>query len=55
MKRGELARFTIPPNLAYGAYGFPAWKIPPNASLVFEIRLVDIAESQPGLDRPSDG
>lgn len=55
MKRGELARFTIPPNLAYGAYGFPAWKIPPNATLVFEIRLVDIAESQLGLVRPSDG
>lgn len=44
MKRGEMARFVIPPNLAYGANGFPAWRIPPNTTLVFEIQLVEIDE-----------
>lgn len=42
MKRGEFARFVIPPNLGYGANGFLAWRIPPNATLIFEIQLVEI-------------
>jgi len=43
MKVGETARFTIPPHLAYGANGFPAWKIPPNSTLLFDIQLVKVA------------
>lgn len=42
MKRGEMARFVIPPSLGYGANGFPAWRIPPNTTLVFEIQLLEI-------------
>jgi len=38
MKRGELAKFTLAPDYAYGEQGSPP-KIPANATLVFEIEL----------------
>ena len=41
MKEGETQTLTIPPELAYGAAGSPP-KIPPNATLTFEVKLVDI-------------
>lgn len=40
MKRGELAEFTIHPDLAYGDNGHPP-TIPPKAKLTFEIELFD--------------
>jgi FK506-binding protein 4/5 len=40
MKRGELSRFTIISEYAYGESGSPP-TIPPNATLVFEIELFD--------------
>eukprot|EP01121_Diplochlamys_sp_Union-15-3_P013706 TRINITY_DN4290_c0_g2_i2.p1 TRINITY_DN4290_c0_g2~~TRINITY_DN4290_c0_g2_i2.p1 ORF type:complete len:417 (-),score=91.15 TRINITY_DN4290_c0_g2_i2:82-1332(-) len=39
MKKGEIATFTIAPNYGYGATGYPP-KIPPNATLTFEIELL---------------
>lgn len=39
MKKGELAKFTLSPDFAYGAAGSPP-KIPENATLVFEIELL---------------
>merc|ERR1719204_1097517 len=36
MKKGELAKFTLAPEFAYGDAGSPP-KIPPNATLVFEV------------------
>ncbi|CAI8612500.1 unnamed protein product [Vicia faba] len=39
MKKGEIALFTIPPELAYGESGSPP-TIPPNATLLFEIELL---------------
>ena len=40
MKVGESARLTMSSEYAYGSRGFPAWKIPPNAALVFDIELL---------------
>ena len=41
MKIGETRKLTIPPDLAYGARGFPP-VIPPNSTLVLEIELLSI-------------
>ena len=40
MKRGELAKFTIKSEFAYGKSGSPP-KIPADATLIFEIELFD--------------
>jgi FKBP-type peptidyl-prolyl cis-trans isomerase FkpA len=43
MKVGGKAQFTCPPELAYGASGSPP-TIPPQATLVFDVELLDIAK-----------
>jgi peptidylprolyl isomerase len=42
MKIGETAELTIPGQYGYGAGGFPAWGIKPNATLVFEIEVLSM-------------
>ena len=43
MKVGETRRVTIPPSLGYGERGVPG-AIPKNATLVFDIELLNISE-----------
>jgi FKBP-type peptidyl-prolyl cis-trans isomerase len=42
MTIGSRYRFVIPPQLAYGADGLPG-KVPPNASVIYEIGLREVA------------
>ena len=43
MAVGEVAKLTCSPDYAYGAAGFPAWGIPPNAVLTFDIEILSIS------------
>jgi len=42
MKLGEVRELTIPADEGYGMGGFPAWGIPPKATLKFEIEVLKI-------------
>ncbi len=44
MKTGDKWRLYIPPHLAYGPQGPPGGPIPPFATLIFDIELIDVVQ-----------
>lgn len=51
MKRGDIWTVTLPPQFAYGAKG-TGDVIPPNATLLFRIELIDFADMPPAPMEP---
>lgn len=42
MRIGGKRKLTVPPDMGYGKTGTPDGVIPPNATLVFDIELIDV-------------
>ncbi len=49
MNTGSKVRFWIPPELGYGAQGAGDGVIPPNALIVFDVKLVAVQPQSPGM------
>jgi FKBP-type peptidyl-prolyl cis-trans isomerase len=42
MKVGGTRKIVIPSQRAYGQFGFPAYGIPPNSTLIYDVQLLDV-------------
>mmetsp|Transcript_52514 Transcript_52514/g.87104 ORF Transcript_52514/g.87104 Transcript_52514/m.87104 type:complete len:139 (+) Transcript_52514:240-656(+) len=50
MRIGEVRILHIPPAEAYGRKGFPAWEIPPDAPLRFQLECLSIQDNPPAAE-----
>jgi FKBP-type peptidyl-prolyl cis-trans isomerase len=46
MPVGSKWQLFVPPDLAYGKAGVPSMKVPPNATLIFELELVSVKKEE---------
>ena len=53
MREGGERRLEIPPALAFGDGGLPG-RVPPNATVVYEVRLLDVREPAQPFGQVSD-
>jgi FKBP-type peptidyl-prolyl cis-trans isomerase FklB len=46
MRAGSKWQLFVPPDLAYGKPGVPSMKVPPDATLIFELELVSVTKDE---------
>ncbi len=51
MKQGQKAKFSMPPDLAYGELGTPDGTIGPNEAIQFEVELIEIISEEEAIKR----
>jgi FKBP-type peptidyl-prolyl cis-trans isomerase len=51
MPEGSKWQLFVPPDLGYGKMGAPSMNVPPNATLIYELELLDVKKDEERRDR----